>query len=452
ASSSGSPCHAGNGGYCREVPDVSADADPYTGYMIYYNGAGSVSDGPTGWLSVGGTSAAAPLWAALIALSNASSTCSGSPIGFLNPVLYRIAGSGYTSTFNDIISGNNNYTGAGGFSAGAGYDMASGLGTPNGSALSRGLCDKVTLSDPGAQASIAGKAASLALRAASSGGFGLAYAATGLPAGLSINPSTGVISGTPTTIGSSTMIVTARDGSGATGSATFGWTVVAPTVTTRNPGNQTSTVGKPVSLSIVATVNNGRAPTYSVSGLPHGLSINAQTGLISGTPRAAGRSTVTVRATDASGASSAATFSWTVGGLPSASRTSLRGIAKNVPTLSFALAAGTDAPRIETIAVGLPGGMRFSSSARVLGKRIIVKGPGGRRLRFTAKVRRGALTIRLASPVAKLQVTIAAPALGATRTFATAVARRRIRSLHVVVKPTDSAGNTTRLVLKIRAS
>ena len=97
ASSSGSPCHATSGGYCREVPDVSADADPYTGHLIYYNGAGTVSGAPSGWVGIGGTSAAAPLWAALLALTDASRACNGTPIGFANPVLYRAAGNAYAS-------------------------------------------------------------------------------------------------------------------------------------------------------------------------------------------------------------------------------------------------------------------------------------------------------------------------------------------------------------------
>ena len=141
AHSSGSPCGAATG-YCRQVPDVSADADPYSGYVIYYTGTGD--NGNTGWVGAGGTSAAAPLWAALMALINADSTCAGKPIGFANPALYGVAGSAsYASAFQDITVGNNDYTGTNGglYPAGTGYDMASGLGTPNASGLSTLLCN-----------------------------------------------------------------------------------------------------------------------------------------------------------------------------------------------------------------------------------------------------------------------------------------------------------------------
>ena len=91
-----------------------------------------------GWQVVGGTSAAAPAWAALIALTNASAACAGAPIGFANPALYHAGGVAYSSDFNDITSGNNDLTGTCGlFPAGSGYDMASGLGSPNGTALAR---------------------------------------------------------------------------------------------------------------------------------------------------------------------------------------------------------------------------------------------------------------------------------------------------------------------------
>ncbi len=130
--SSGTPCGASSGD-CREVPDVSADADPYTGYVIYFDGK---------WTGIGGTSAATPLFGAFLALTNASTTCGGTPIGFANPNLYKAAATAYANDFSDITSGNNDYTGTNAekFSATTGYDMASGLGTPIGSTLSTALC------------------------------------------------------------------------------------------------------------------------------------------------------------------------------------------------------------------------------------------------------------------------------------------------------------------------
>ncbi|HZE33489.1 MAG TPA: M4 family metallopeptidase [Actinoallomurus sp.] len=83
-----------------------------------------------------------------------------------------------------------------------------------------------------------------------------------------------------------------------------------PSVT--NPGNQTSTVGTAASLQIHATDPAGQTLTYSATGLPAGLSINATSGLISGTPTTAGSSSVTVTAKNTSNATGSTTFTWTV--------------------------------------------------------------------------------------------------------------------------------------------
>jgi serine protease len=85
------------------------------------------------------------------------------------------------------------------------------------------------------------------------------------------------------------------------------------TVTVTNPGNQTGTVGTATSLQIHATDSaSGQTLTYSATGLPTGLSINSSSGLISGTPSAAGTFSVTVTARDTTGASGSASFTWTI--------------------------------------------------------------------------------------------------------------------------------------------
>jgi kumamolisin len=105
---------APNGSAGRGVPDVAGNADPLTGYQVLVDGESQV---------IGGTSAVAPLWAALIARCNQHL---GAPLGDVHAALYAIG----AQAFRDITQGNN-----GAYSAGPGWDACTGRGAPNGQAL-----------------------------------------------------------------------------------------------------------------------------------------------------------------------------------------------------------------------------------------------------------------------------------------------------------------------------
>ncbi len=174
----------------------------------------------------------------------------------------------------------------------------------------------VTVTQPANQTSKVGTAITPVQAQAtdSASGQTLTFTATGLPAGLSIS-SSGQITGTPTTQGTSSVTVTATDGTGAHGSATFTWVVNTNgnIVTVTNPGAQNGTVGTAVSTQIQATDSaSGQTLTFTATGLPAGLSISSS-GLISGTPTATTTSSVTVTAKDSTGASGMVTFTFTIG-------------------------------------------------------------------------------------------------------------------------------------------
>ncbi len=114
----------------RNIPDVALTADNV--FACYDNGV------TNGTYYFTGTSCAAPLWAGFCALVNEQSIAvSGTTVGFLNPALYAIANStNYNACFHDITTGNNVGTGTPGlFYAVTGYDLCTGLGTPNGTNL-----------------------------------------------------------------------------------------------------------------------------------------------------------------------------------------------------------------------------------------------------------------------------------------------------------------------------
>jgi Zn-dependent metalloprotease len=135
---------------------------------------------------------------------------------------------------------------------------------------SRVTTSGVTVTQPANQSTVVNTAASLQIQASSTNGGALTYSATGLPAGLSISSSTGLISGTPTATGTSSVTVTAKDSTGATGSATFSWTVTpsggggcTAGQLLANPGFESGTTGWTASSGVID--NSTGAPAHSGS-------------------------------------------------------------------------------------------------------------------------------------------------------------------------------------------
>jgi hypothetical protein len=119
---------------CRLVPDVSSQGDEFTGAITVFQASFG------GWGTTGGTSSSTPIWAATLALVNASPTCIAHPatrggVGFVSPLLYAVAShpGAYAASFNDVKTGDNDIYGIDNgqvFHARTGYDLASGLGSP----------------------------------------------------------------------------------------------------------------------------------------------------------------------------------------------------------------------------------------------------------------------------------------------------------------------------------
>jgi FKBP-type peptidyl-prolyl cis-trans isomerase len=238
--------------------------------------------------------------------------------------------------------------------------------------ITQHAADTVTVTNPGSQSSTEGQSANLSITATDASSNALTYTATNLPGGLSINSTTGLISGTvaATAAASSpyTVVVTATAAtSGATNSATFTWTVSSP-VTVTSPGNQTSTEGAAINLPITATDNaSGATLAYSATGLPGGLSINSTTGAITGTVAATAAAsspyTVVVTASDGTHSPGKATFTWTVSSpvtvTSPGNQTSTEGATVDLPITATDGASGTT---LAYSATGLPGGLSINSS------------------------------------------------------------------------------------------
>ena len=265
--SSGTPC-ANSGGNCREVPDVSADADPSTGYIVYddynYSGYG-------GWVALGGTSGATPLWAAVLAVV---ASANGNTVGYgtLNPALYLLAQKSPSTYLNDITSGNNDYnaTNGGQFPAMSGYDMASGLGTPVASQLASGLMGiPLAVAVSGSQLSGGSPTFSGSANYAGSGGP---------PFDVTVNTS-GI---TCTTVGASTSISPALAvgsytllSSSCTGATLSGANQGDYTIVYTSAANDFTVNPVPVNVSVSGSQTYGGAPSFlGADSPPTGITVS----------------------------------------------------------------------------------------------------------------------------------------------------------------------------------
>ena len=148
------------------------------------------------------------------------------------------------------------------------------------------------------------------------GSYTFSVSAGSLGAGLALNASTGVISGTPTTAGTRNFTIRATDGSGATGTRAYSIIINAAIVV--NPATLPGgTVGRCLQPDDHG-YRRQRNYTYAISAgaLPAGLTLNASSGVISGTPTTAATSSFTVRATDGNGASATRAYTVTIAAAP----------------------------------------------------------------------------------------------------------------------------------------
>jgi Ricin-type beta-trefoil lectin domain/Putative Ig domain len=230
--------------------------------------------------------------------------------------------------------------------------------------------DKITVTNPGTQTTNPlSTAVSLQIKAADSVKSTLTYAAAGLPAGLTISKTTGLISGTITAAKTYSVKVTVTDAKAATGSASFTWTA-GNTVTITNPGTQSTAVGAPVALAILAADDDkATALAWSAAGLPPGLAINAVSGIITGAPTTPGTSTVTVKVVDKDGSGTSATFTWKVANLVTVTAPGTERSTVSVAITPVTVTA-TDSTKGEPItftAANLPPGLAISAAGKISG-------------------------------------------------------------------------------------
>jgi hypothetical protein len=292
---------AGNGGSAsfRNIPDVAMTADNV--YVAFANGGNEV---------VGGTSCAAPLWAAFMALVNQQAAANNQPpAGFINPAIYAIAQSGnYESCFHDITAGNNAWSGSpNNYFAVPGYDLCTGLGTPGGQNLIdalAGVADSLVVTPAAGFTSSGTFGGSFSVNSwnfslTNSGMAAFGWSLTGVPSWLDVSSSGGMLmpgdnavvtfsldaSVASLAVGNySAGVIFSNAATGITQLRQFTLSVIDPLAVSPTNGFTTSGISGGtfnVSSQNYYVTNRGSAPlNWTVAGLPAWLNISPTSGTL----------------------------------------------------------------------------------------------------------------------------------------------------------------------------
>jgi hypothetical protein len=225
-------------------------------------------------------------------------------------------------------------------------------------------------------------------------------------------------------------------------STMFNYSVVAPVVTVTSPGTHVWTQHSTVSPITVKGSDTGPGETlsFSATGLPAGLSISSASGVISGTPTTTGVGTVTITATDKTGASGAATFAYAVVGLPTGTLTFAAPKGKS-PKLTQTLKAGAETT-LTSVTIALPSAISMAST-----KDVTVKTTGGKVLKVTESAHSLVITFSGASAAT---ITVTSPSITISSTLASEIKKKKAETETFTTKIVDTFGPATTLTTKVK--
>jgi hypothetical protein len=355
----------------RSMVDVAFNADPNSGQPVAVILAGNPN---VQWLVVGGTSIATPEWAGIFAIANAMRAAAGKPpVGQPHALLYAMASTDaatYASTFGDITSGANGSCTL--CAARVGYDQATGLGTPNVTALLNFLADAAPALEVTSATVSAASGSALSFTAAVDTPNTLVYTLRGAPTGLGIDANGVVLWPTPL-VGSNDLTVMAVDNqTQALGLGIYTIQVAAPTA----PGVKGSTVyaksGTALTFPVLYTAGALEPLSFSLGGAPSGMAISS-TGVVTwAKPETGGHSvTVTVKNTS-TGLSGSATYTVSVSttlpapGYPQIAAAPMSAVAGKALSGNIISVTDPGAVAVSATVSGAPAGMRFFVSGMVL--------------------------------------------------------------------------------------